>query len=150
MGLAVLEASEGSILLRSVDPASAEYRTLSQASGLFINQLVVQAVLDNESAALLEDVFALCGKYRLPHKPLRTRKDLTSKEEEQVHQQNEHVPLGESAANWTYDGYGYVDYIGNRRTLRPDIEPMLEAYVEKQNERIREYNVMVEEVVDLL
>lgn len=150
MGLAVLEASEGSIMLRSLDPASTEYKTFSRAAGVVTNQLVVQAVLDNEASALLEDVFALCGKYRLPHKPLRTRKDLSSREEEQVHQQNEHVPLGESAANWTYDGYGYVDYIGNRRSLRPDIEPMLEVYIDSQNVRVREYNKMVEEVVDLL
>lgn len=149
-GLAVLEASEGTIMLRTLTPGSAEYEAISNASSVTVNQLVVHGVLDNETSALLEDIFALCGKYRLPHKAMRSRKDLSPGEEQLVHDQNEHVPLGASAANWTYDGYGYVDYIGNRKTLRPDIEPMLEKYLERQNERIKEYNKMVQEVVDLL
>ena len=150
LGLAILEACEGSIILRAVEPGTADYSLLNQSSKVVTNQLVVQGVVSNESAALLEDIFGLCGKYRLPHKPERTRKDLTSSEEETVAQQNEHVPLGPSAVNWTYDGYGYVDYIGNRRKLRPDIEPMLEVYLERQNERVAEYNKMVTEVMDLL
>jgi hypothetical protein len=150
LGLAILEACEGSIILRAVEPGTADYSLLNQSSNVVTNQLVVQGVVSNESAALLEDIFGLCGKYRLPHKPERTRKDLTSSEEETVAQQNEHVPLGPSAVNWTYDGYGYVDYIGNRRKLRPDIEPMLEVYLERQNERVAEYNKMVTEVMDLL
>ena len=108
------------------------------------------AILDNNTTALLEDIFALCGKYRLPQKALRNRKDLSSGEEKLVHDQNQHIPLAASVSNWTYDGYSYVDYIGNRRTLRPDIEPMLDEYVERQNDRITEYNKMLEEVVDLL
>ena len=64
-----------------------------------------------------------------------------------VHEQHSHEPLSEEMArNWAYDGRVYVDFSGNQRSLRPDIEPMLDAYLTRQNERVDEYNRMVDEV----
>ena len=52
-------------------------------------------------------------------------------------EQHAHEPLSdEMARNWAYDGRVYVDFAGNQRTLRPDIEPMLEDYLVRQNERV--------------
>lgn len=148
-GLAVLEAAESAILLRTVEANSPEHHRLSNSTT--INALRIQGVFDKEGACLVEDLLGLCGKYRLPKKPHRTRKDLSKIEEMTVHEQHAHEPLSdETARSWAYDGRVYVDFSGNQRALRPDIEPMLEAYLVRQNERVDEYNRMVDDVTPLL
>ena len=145
----MLEVAEGAILLRTVEPNGAEYHRLSNSAD--INALHVHGVFDKEGVCLVEDTLGLCGKYRLPKKPHRGRKDLTKFEETTVSEQHAHEPLSdEMARNWAYDGRVYVDFAGNQRTLRPDIEPMLEDYLLRQNERVDEYNRMVDDVTPLL
>jgi len=146
-GLAIVEACAGSIVVRYVDSATHLSLLTSLAaggsgSGSVSNSLSVYGVFDNGQSALAEQLFALCGRYRLQAQPELQRSGVAKHElfTLQRHMEASAVPL---PSGWWWNGSSYVDHVGTALLLRPDIEPHAEAFVAHRNKQIGEYNVML-------
>ena len=55
-------------------------------------------------------------------------------------------PLQPLPSGWWFDGQIFVEASGNRSLLRPDIEEVLEVFVEEANKKIERYNEMLAEI----
>ena len=105
--------------------------------------LIFQGCFTARQAALLRQLLHLCAQYRLRPKPHLTLRDVSKAEKLSVQANPNYCNLRELPAGWWFDGVSYVDIDGTRRDLRPDIELLLEAYVQDTNARVDEYNHML-------
>ena len=47
-------------------------------------------------------------------------------------------------SNFYHDGYSHVDEDGNRQSRHPNIEKLIEIFIEDKNAKIAEYNRQVQ------
>ena len=72
--------------------------------------------------------------------PLRTPLTITKQEKKML----EEKYFCENMPNEFYhDGYSYVDGNGNRQYEHPNLEKLIEIFIEEENARIAEYNVLI-------
>ena len=86
-----------------------------------------------------QDLFSQVLSTPLPHLSRRGRDQVSIKERSKVEKKamKENRPLPEGIL---FDGRSYVDFTGKRFEKRPDIEELVDEYLEKENLSIDEYN----------
>lgn len=73
--------------------------------------------------------------------PLRGVQSITDQEKKMLEEKYfcEHMP-----SNFYHDGYSYVDEDGNRQKEHPNLEKLIEVFIEEENAKIAEYNRQVQ------
>ena len=76
----------------------------------------------------------------------RTASSLTKAEKQKVHDaaQAANAPL---PPGWAFDGMCFVDGFGSRSKLRPDIETLCAAFLEKENANVKAHNARVQKAL---
>lgn len=108
--------------------------------------LVIQGVLGKQEIGLLQELFAACAQYVLPRKAALTADQVGLSDRLRIQNTRRYADQFALPGNWWFDGQTYVDINGTRRALRPDIDKLVEVYVEVENGRIAEYNDMLQSV----
>lgn len=108
--------------------------------------LIVQGVFGPEEVGLLQQLFTACAQHVLPRRDLLTADQVGDVARLRIQDDPRYSSKLPLPGNWWYDGHVYVDINGTRRTLRPDIEKLVELYVEAENAKIAEYNALLEQL----
>jgi len=168
-----LEANSASIVLRCVASIAQTQPPPEEQEEIF-----VQGVLDDRQDPMrLRSLFALCEHYRLPrirhlestsvpfHQRLLIQfcKTSASLSASSHHSEVDSEPFlssyfsdafrkyllhKELPSGWWFDGTSYVEANGNRSQLRPDIDEVVERYVEEENRKIDRYNELLAAIDD--
>ena len=71
--------------------------------------------------------------------PLRSAQSITEQEKKMLEEKYfcEHM-----SSNFYHDGYSYVDEDGNRQSRHPNIEKLIEIFIEDENVKIAEYTLI--------
>jgi hypothetical protein len=100
-------------------------------------------VLGKQEIGLLHELFAACAQYTLPRKASLTIDQVGLSDRLRIQNTPRYADKFALPGNWWFDGQTYVDIAGTRRALRPDIDKLVEVYVDVENARIAEYNEML-------
>lgn len=144
--MATIEASGGCILIRHADADEVPSSTSSSASSSSCNTLVLSGVLRPNDCAALLALFAQCCHTPLPPKPRVTRESLTHAELLALQHDDPAIAALPLPAGWYCDGQEYWGPHGVTncsRELRPDMETLCVAYLERCNRKVDTYNLML-------
>jgi hypothetical protein len=106
--------------------------------------LTVQGVLGKQEISLLEELLSACAQYTLPRKAQLTPDQVNQADRLGIQNTPRYSVAYPLPGNWWFDGHNYVDINGTKRPLRPDIDKLVELYVEAENLKIAEYNALLE------
>jgi len=139
--MAVVEASAGQVLVRQL--VSAGNTSADEVRDCYDNALVVHGLLGDEHISLLGDLLRQCERYKLLPIPELTMRDVPAfkRNDLQASCLTDPLPIG-----WFFDGQHFLDYDGNKSSLRPDIDDIVERYLTTKNASVREYNQILNEV----
>ncbi|KAK3799062.1 hypothetical protein RRG08_051345 [Elysia crispata] len=89
----------------------------------------------------LKNWLSSCVKQKPHRKKLLTRKDLTSKDIERIHEKHH---LDELPDGWFYNGSQFVSMTGERSHKHPSLENFVQAYLDQRNAEIERFNTRIE------
>eukprot|EP01041_Mallomonas_annulata_P000798 gene798-1550_t len=111
------------------------------------NEMVIHGLFSDEQIILLQEIFGWCERYLLKQERHLVLKDIGPEHAEKLQEPfiTDTLPHG-----WFYDGSHFLDFNGNRRILRPDIDDIVLNYIEEKNSSIDEYNSILDEIKDFI
>ncbi|RUS85252.1 hypothetical protein EGW08_007013 [Elysia chlorotica] len=89
----------------------------------------------------LKNWLSSCVKQKPDRKKLLSRKDLTSKDIEKIHEKHH---LDELPDGWFYNGSQFVSMSGERSLKHPSLENFVQAYLDQRNAEIERFNARIE------
>ena len=101
---------------------------------------------EEEMEKQLKDILSLSFSSTLPPLPLKSSQSLSSSEVQYAESmacnkdQQRELPEG-----FLYDGQHYVDFEGHTFYHRPDLDDIIDEYVQRENESIQEYNLKLQQ-----
>jgi len=136
---ALLEAGSAFVIVRPAASALAIEEKLG-------DDLIVQGIFGVQEETLLKDLFKMCAQYKLNPKPLLTVDRVSERDRHAVQRNAKYSNKFELPGGWWYDGQSYINLNGDRKQLRPDIEQLLNLYIEDENTKIAEYNSLLSDL----
>lgn len=136
-----VEACVGSIILRECG-----LRNSAHSKGRESETILVVGSFDAQLEEFLSSLFGSCGLLPLQPASDISRTGLTHKVMENIQSKycganNSLTPL---PSGWWYDGKMYVDIHGYKSEFRPDIDIFLDQYIIEQNNKILNYNELLQ------
>ncbi|GFR80483.1 hypothetical protein ElyMa_000582800 [Elysia marginata] len=89
----------------------------------------------------LKKILSSCVKQKPDRKKFLSRKDLTSKVIEKIHEKHH---LDELPDGWFYNGSQFVSMTGERSQKHPSLEKFVQAYLDQKNAEIDRFNTRIE------
>lgn len=136
-----IEASIDSIIIRS------SMYLFEKNQEKKYNCLNIIGCFTSSDVQYLKSLFEICVPFKLqPKNDIEfndVSKDLYSSIEKTYN--NIALPSG-----WWYDGLGYIDIHGTRLPHRPDINHLINYYIQDKNNEIHEYNKILESIEEYL
>lgn len=136
-----VEACVGSIILRECG-----LRNSAHSKGKESETILVLGSFDVQLEEFLLSIFGSCGLLPLQPAADISRTGLTHKVMENI--QSKYCGVNNSLAplpsGWWYDGKMYVDIHGYKSEFRPDIDIFLDQYIIEQNNKILNYNELLQ------
>eukprot|EP00607_Mallomonas_marina_P010407 CAMPEP_0182422386 /NCGR_PEP_ID=MMETSP1167-20130531/8058_1 /TAXON_ID=2988 /ORGANISM="Mallomonas Sp, Strain CCMP3275" /LENGTH=467 /DNA_ID=CAMNT_0024600403 /DNA_START=46 /DNA_END=1449 /DNA_ORIENTATION=+ len=111
------------------------------------NLLTIYGIFDNEECDIIRSIFSWCLCFSLSLQKLPSRNDISTVKRAELQIPNLTDPL---PSGWYFDGQLFIDCDGNRCNLRPDIDDIVNKYLQKKNEDISMYNSILEEVKEFV
>lgn len=136
----VIEVSGCSCLRISVE-ACRNFIIIRPSSASACN-LMISTDMRSDVLERTKIILGACFPHELKPRPMLHYSQLTEKNLKEIQRKYQHVEL---PAGWWYDGYSYLDLHGNKSTQRPDIDALCEMYIRNENDRIAEYNALMNE-----
>jgi hypothetical protein len=159
----LIEANQGNIIFRELSTSPATAVTAS----LHANEIIITGLLKNskEEKDQLLSFFQLSQQYYLKPKPLLSKEDYHMPESsfstsqattshgklyhlgrvQKLQTMNAYSSRPLPPGYW-YDGQFYLDHQGQRYELRPDIDEIIQDYMERENKKRSLYNSWLEEL----
>ena len=93
--------------------------------------------LHENQSELLRQVLQTCRTQLRKKQSVRTVKDLSQEEIDQILSDRcgEYLDDG-----WTFTGYNYMNYDGRQSDVHPNLDRVLQSYLEQEAEMIGDYN----------
>lgn len=135
----LVEGNEGFVSIRE----KADYAELNQSPT--DSSFTLIGSFSKEALFVLQELFKACEKFQMTRKKL-LRQEETNKYEKiriQALKRFKDRPL---PAGWWFDGHFFVDHRGDNSELRPDIENIVEEYIQHENMKITDYNTLLNDL----
>lgn len=138
---ACIEASAAAIIIR---PVESDVMRLHQDK---VNTINTQLCCNEADVSTLMTLFRGCAPHKLEKRAHISPSSVPRSYYPTIQSTYAEVPV---PAGWWFDGVGYVDVHGTRLDCRPDMDALLEMYVEKKNAEIESYNDIIQDVSQYL
>ena len=107
------------------------------------DRVIIHGVFSPSEIAVVKELLKASVTYKLQKKHNVTVADITYDQKlfiQQSHKYNSSFPCPHG---WFFDGQLYLNFNGERQVIRPDIDRLIELYIDDENKKIQEYNLLL-------
>lgn len=134
-----IETSIDSIIIRLLNNL---YEKSTQS-----NSLNIIGCFTSNDVKYLKSLFEICVPFKLQAKNDIQFNDVSKQLYSYIEKTYNDIPL---PSGWWFDGLGYIDIHGTRLNNRPDIDNLIQHYIQDKNKEIHEYNQILQSVQEYL
>jgi hypothetical protein len=107
------------------------------------DHVTIHGIFSPSEIRVLRELFSASGAYKLQHKKILTLQDVSYDQKLIIQQSSKYNTLFPCPHGWFFDGQLYLNFNGDRQVMRPDIDRLIELYIDDENKRIQEYNLLL-------